>query len=66
MAGILGTLFVTLGEEVSAGTPLFTLIPQLQTSTLQVELTFEEYLTALPFSEVLIVGSSSGETFTST
>ncbi|MDR0650632.1 MAG: hypothetical protein LBG59_04445 [Candidatus Peribacteria bacterium] len=66
VAGTLGKLFVIPGEEVSAGTPLFTLIPHLQTPMIQVELTFEEYLTVLPLSEVLIIATSSGKSYTST
>jgi multidrug resistance efflux pump len=66
IVGTLGKIFVAPGEAVSAGTPLFTLIPSLQTPTIEVELRFEEYLTVLPLSEVRIVATFSGETYTST
>jgi multidrug resistance efflux pump len=66
MAGTLGKIFIAPGEEVLAGTPLFTLIPYLQTPTIQVELTFAEYLTVLSLSEVRITSFSSEEASTST
>jgi multidrug efflux pump subunit AcrA (membrane-fusion protein) len=55
LAGTIAQLFVTPGESISKGSPLFTLIPHTALPTLTVALSFNEYLTALPLNEVEIV-----------
>ena len=63
LAGTISDIFAISGENIFAGSPLFSLIPNNQNPTIEVLLTFEEYLTALNTNEVSIgyLSSLSGE-----
>jgi multidrug efflux pump subunit AcrA (membrane-fusion protein) len=58
-------IFVTPGETVNVGNQLFTLLPRDQLPTLEVQLTFEEYLTVLDTTHVQLLPLNVSWTITS-
>lgn len=60
LAGMISRIFVEEGESVFAGSPLFSLIPHAQAPTLEVPLSFEEYLSVLNITGVQIGFSGEG------
>lgn len=55
LAGTIQDLFVSIGDTVEEGTPLFSLLPHTSIPTIEVQLSFEEYLTILTTPNVSII-----------
>jgi biotin carboxyl carrier protein len=55
LAGTIADILVSAGDTVREGTPLFTLLPNAAVPSIQVQLSFEEYLTVLTATDVDII-----------
>ncbi|GHV22622.1 hypothetical protein FACS189428_4980 [Clostridia bacterium] len=64
-AGIIKEIFISENDSIWEGSPLFSLIPEKATPTIEVQVNFEEYLTALEITGVKLHGQKENSEISS-